>query len=118
MRQHVKGIRQERKAVCYIAANALNDHHRTGKDGNYRDSFLFHPPVDMLVGMVVMLIVACYLWVMTVFHNVLSIRRFNNEVQSMPISIIQVCPVQGFFHRVINCGRLFLRMVEYEAIEE
>src|SRR3989338_7903414 len=97
MRQHAKGIRQECKAVCYISANALNDHHRTGKDGNYRESFLFHTPVDMLVGMVVMLIVACYLWMMTMFHNVLSIRRFNNEVQPMPISVIQVCRDSGIF---------------------
>ncbi len=73
MRKHVKGIRQECKAVCYISANALDDHHKTGKDGNNRKSFLFRTPVDMLVGMVVMLIVADYLWVMTMFHNVISI---------------------------------------------
>src|SRR3989304_4154943 len=69
MCQHVKGIRQERKAVCYITTDTLDDHHRTGKDGNHRQPFFLNTPVDMFVRMVVMLIVVCYLRVVTVFHD-------------------------------------------------
>src|SRR3989304_18550 len=95
MSKHVKGIGQECKAVCNITSDTFNDHHETGKDGNNREPLFLHTPVDMLMRMVVMFIVVCYLWVVTVFHDSLVYENYMLHAIWHRQALSRGCSISG-----------------------